>query len=200
MKKIISVAVCLAMLFSLMAIMPATATEEVNLIVNGDFEAEADAIGSTSITGWTNGNEENKFSVVARGAGKAVDAANDSNRESGEKAGDDLPDAKLYQTVTIDTTKAWYTDYENYKYVLSYEGYAASDFISVDSWVATVTAGVATGTTPVVRTLPASAGQMLLLDLEDETVEAITYADVMPGDVFVTLWEATAVRYFVVIR
>lgn len=54
--------------------------------------------------------------------------------------------------------------------------------------------------TPVTRSLPPTAGQMLAIDLEDETVETITYADVMPGDVYYTLWEITAIRFFVVIR
>ncbi len=54
--------------------------------------------------------------------------------------------------------------------------------------------------TPVTRSLPPTAAQMLAIDLDEETVETITYADVMPGDVYYTVWEITAIRFFVVIR
>ncbi len=90
-----------------------------NLLINGNFEAEGDEVDSTEITGWTNLNPENEYFLIEHEGGKAIKALNDSN---GDQSGEDLPNAELEQTVTIDKNAEWYTDYENWGFVISADG------------------------------------------------------------------------------
>lgn len=89
-----------------------------NLINNGSFEA--DAIGSTTITGWeqvgtTNmtvkGQDRTYLVPFADGGANLVH----NNGASG-----------LKQTITLDKTAAWYTDQDNYSFIISGSAYATN--------------------------------------------------------------------------
>lgn len=124
MKKFMAVMLAVMMLVALVTVAPAYAEEEaINLLINGDFEAEGDQLGSTEFTGWTNTNPENPFTLVQNGTGKSAKALNDSN---GEQSGTDMPETSMYQEVQIDTNAEWYTDSMSWIYELSFDGYNAS--------------------------------------------------------------------------
>ncbi len=145
MKKLLAIALTVAMLLTCFIAMPVSASTEtpVNLIVNGDFEADTagedsvlpGAANVTTITGWTQMLETNKVILAQRAGGTNwVKAYNDimggftqnPNQlpEGVTVSGYDLPDGVgLTQTVTIDTNAEWYTNYENYTYNLTYDAH-----------------------------------------------------------------------------
>ncbi|MBR5218792.1 MAG: hypothetical protein IKV89_03575 [Clostridia bacterium] len=132
MRKFTAVLLSIIMTLSVIVAMPVFAeeTEPVNLVVNGDFEADtagADGYGAegnvTEITGWTQMESDNSFVLVAREEDNNwVKGYNDSN---GAYSGSALSGAGISQVITIDTEKPWYTDYKNYKYELKYDAHKA---------------------------------------------------------------------------
>lgn len=132
MRKFTAVLLSIIMTLSVIVAMPVFAeeTENVNLVVNGDFEADtagADGYGAegnvTEITGWTQMESGNSFVLVAREEDNNwVKGYNDSN---GGYDGSALSGAGISQVITIDTEKPWYTDYKNYRYELKYDAHKA---------------------------------------------------------------------------
>ncbi len=95
--------------------------EEGNLLLNGSFEVGT--VDSKKIPGWEQTGAENKY--IIKDHPSYIDNTDGGKQGIYVDLASGLGDAGLKQTATIDTEAAWYVNYQDYSYELSYSAYAA---------------------------------------------------------------------------